>query len=638
MKRTAFVCLGSRRRGDALHYQELPTKEDGEEFFIFFESGSEQRNPLIKQLFRDAISAPRMGYPIKYLLHLIDRLNTLAGGIDEVEELLADSVLAVMIRRHRDVYLFHNAGIAVLHWDGAAVAERPVAEIPGFTDMPLRRTEGQGNLFSRFTEELFVLRHFTLADGNHTLILAPSHDFAVRNMETFRNSICFPGFELSSEREVTVETGRSFPAIHWNTTGEEPVKQASRQNKKFPGKFSIPATVGIVTALVALFLFFGPLSRKGSDDGGSPVLLSDDESGQAIDTRTDADEPAVSIEARNGTSPERVEMPRGIDFSPAWSEHFTSPVTSSPQVHQGTIYFGCRDSHLYAFAADGTRKWGYNAGEGIGATPRCTGRYVIGADYGGNIFCLDAATGTAIWSFATNERIVSSPQAAGDMVLIATMEGNLIALNLSDGAKRWSQKLGTGIWANVHLDERYIVTATTDGSLVKLDHSGKIEWRVKPGGGILSSPLCLADNDLIVFGSKDTYIYAYSLSKGNLMWRAAAGGEVNGGGVSDGETILVGSDDGNIYALSMNGRIRWKQNLGGAVKSSPLIIGDTALVTSYGSKICAIKLESGEIINTHTVESPIYSSPTHDGVRVYFGTNGGTFHALWMYGGVGGTP
>lgn len=634
MKRTAFVCLGSRRRGDALHYQELPTKENGEEFFIFFERGSEQQNPLLKQLFREAISAPRMGHPTKYFLQFIDRLNAVAGGIEHVEDLLADSVMAILIRRQRDAYIFHNAGIKTVHWDGAAAAETPVAEIPGFADMPLRKAEGQGDLFTRYTEELFVLRAFSLTDGNHTLVLAPSRDFVARNKEALRNSIFFPGFEPAPERDITVETGRSFPAIHWNTTGEETVKQASKQQKKFLGKFSIPATVGIVTALVTFLLFFGPWSRKEADDGSSPVLLSTDESGQAAETRSGADAPAVSVEEREPISSEREETDRAIELSPAWSESFSSPVTSSPRFHEGMVYFGCRDAYLYAFDTEGTRKWCYNAGEGIGATPCCEKRYVIGADYGGDIFCLDAASGALVWSHAASERVVSSPQARGDIVVIATMEGNCIALNLSDGSKRWSQKLGGGIWANVCLGGEYIVAATTDGSLVKLDHDGTIEWRVKPGGGILSNPLCLESNDLIVFGSKDTYIYAYSFSKGNLMWRAATGGEVNGGAVSGGGTILIGSDDGNVYALSMNGRVRWKRHFGGAVKSMPLIIGDRALITSYGSKIDAVNVESGEIIGTHRVDDPIYSSPAHDGARVYFGTNGGVFHALWMYGGV----
>ncbi len=635
MKRTAFVCLGSRRRSDALHYQELPPKETGEEFFIFFEQGSEQRNPLLKQLFREAISAPRMGHPIKYFLQFIDRLNTIAGSMEQMENLLEDSALVILIRRQRDAYLFHNAGAKVVHWDGAAAMESPVAELPGFADIPLRKTEGQGDLFTRHTEELFVLRTFSLADGNHTLILAPSRDFVAGNREALRNSIFFPGFELAPEGDITVETRRSFSAIHWNTTGEETVKQTTQPQKKFLGKFSIPATVGIVTALVAFLLFFGPLSRKAPDDGNSPVLLSADDSGQAAEIRTGADKPAVSVETREPGSSYRVEINRALELTPAWSERFSSPVTSSPRFHEGVIYFGCRDTHLYAFDMDGTRKWRYKAGEGVGATPCCVGRYVIGADYGGDVFCLDAASGTLIWSYPANERVVSSPQAKKDMVVVATMEGNCIALSLSDGAKRWSQQLGKGIWGNVCLGERYIVAATTDGSLVRLDHDGTIGWRVKPGGGILSSPLCLESNDLIVFGSKDTYIYAYSFSKGNLMWRAATGGEVNGGAASDGETILIGSDDGNVYALSVNGRVRWKRHVGGAVKSMPLIIGERALITSYGSKIDAIDLKSGEIIGTHRVDAPIYSSPAHDGARVYFGSNSGIFHALWMYGKAG---
>jgi outer membrane protein assembly factor BamB len=634
MKRTAFVCLGSGPREDSLHYQELPAKENGEEFFIFFAPGREDRKPLIKQLFRDAISAPRMGHPLKYFLGFIDRLNTVAGGIDDVENLVADSIIAIMIRRKREVYLFHNAGIEVVHWDGASVAKSPASTIPGFADMPLRRIEGQGDLFTRYTEELFVLRHFSLVDGSHTIVLAPSHDFVIRNSEALRNSIFFPAFELAPDVDVHVEIERSFPAIHWNTTGAETVKESTKTQRGLLRKISIPATVGVLTALVAVILFFGPWSRKDAVDGNSKTspLLSADDTGQA-ELRTEAVEATPVSEAEGSPGPAGKDISSAMVLSRAWSTEFTAPVTSSPQFHGGTVYFGCRDAHLYAFAPNGTMKWKYDSGEGVGASPCCISRYVIGANYDGAVFCLDADSGRKLWSFAAKERIISTPQARGDAVLIGTMGGNLIALSLSDGAERWSQKIGAGIWANTYMGDTYIIAATTDGSLVRLNHDGKIEWRVKPGGGILSSPLCLEDIDLVVFGTKDTYIYAYSLSEGNLMWRAAAGGEVNGTAVSNGETILIGSDDGNAYALSMTGQIRWKTHLGGAVKSKPLIIGATVLITSYGSKIYALDLGSGEITSEHQTDAPVYSSPTHDGAKVYFGSNGGTFHALWMYGG-----
>lgn len=634
MKRTAFVCLGSDQREDSLHYQELPTRENGEEFFIFFAPGHEDRKPLIKQLFRDAISAPRMGHPLKYFLGFIDRLNTVAGGIDEVENLVADSMIAVMIRRKREVFLFHNAGIEIVHWDGASAAESLASIMPGFTDMPLRRIEGQGDLFARFTEELFVLRHFSLIDGSHTVVLAPSHDFVIRNSEALRDSIFFPAFELAPDVDVHVETERSFPAIHWNTTGAETMKDSTKTQRGLLRKISIPATVGVLTALIAVIIFFGPWSRKDTVDGDSETtaLLSTDDSGQAELQAEEAETTPVA-EADIGPGPAGRGVSSTMKLSRAWSTKFASPVTSSPQFHGGTVYFGCRDKHLYAFLPNGTMKWKYDSGEGVGASPCCISRYVIGANYAGTVFCLDADSGQKLWSYAANERIISSPQARGETVLIGTMGGNLIALSLSDGTRRWSQKIGEGIWANTSVGDTYIITATTDGSLVRLNHDGKIEWRVKPGGGILSSPLCLENIDLVVFGSKDTYIYAYSLSEGNLMWRAAAGGEVNGTAVSDGETILIGSDDGNAYALSLAGQIRWKRHLGGAVKSKPLIVGATALITSYGSKIYALDLESGEITSEHQTDAPVYSSPTHDGTRVYFGSNGGTFHALWMYGG-----
>jgi outer membrane protein assembly factor BamB len=212
------------------------------------------------------------------------------------------------------------------------------------------------------------------------------------------------------------------------------------------------------------------------------------------------------------------------------------------------------------------------------------------------------------------------------------MEGRIFALTLKDGSRLWSQRIGNAIWATSSIGEDFVIAATMDGSLIRFDHSGNIIWRVKPGGGILASPLCLDRENLVVFGTKDRYIYAYSLTRGDLMWRFVTQGEVNGTPVSDGERILIGSEDGHLYALTNTGRLLWKQNMGGAILSRPLVVDETVFVTSYGSRAIALERKTGKIISEYKTASPVYSSPAHDGERLYFGSNGNVFYALNRFG------
>lgn len=625
MKETAFVCLGSHGEKNAFFYRELPRREGGEEFFVFFSPGSRNQEPLVKKLFRYAISSSRLGNPSQYFVQLIDRLKDITGMEEADEDLFAGSIIMIMIRRDKKVYLFHKRDVEIVHWNGNTGIEGSIDSITGIDRMPLKGIEGQGNLFNRLIEEMFILRCFSVTEGNHTLIFVPSRDFPERHGETLRNSIFFPSFLVPADGKIEIETVSTFPAIHWNRIEEKTVRRESRVSTPSLRRFSLPVAAGVIATVAALFLFFGPLSKKESTQVPvePPVLLSAEED----------ERPAAGREETEAEPDETNPPGRALSLSEDWRKSFESPVTSSPVCYRETIYFGCRDGHMYAFNRDGSEKWKHFSGRGIGASPCCTGEYVIGANYAGEVICLDAETGEKVWSFSTNEKIVSAPAVWKDILFVGSMEGRLIALRLKDGSRVWTQKLGAAIWAGISVGSDYIITATTDGSLVNLNHEGKVLWRVKPGGGILSSPLCLEKENRIIFGTKDKCIYAYSISKGDLMWRYATGGEVNGSPVSDGSTVLVGSDDGNIYALTRNGRLLWKKGMRGAVKSKPLILDGTVFITSYGSRLLALDIDAGEIIDEYVTGSPVYSSPASDGSSVFFGSNEGVFYALKLYTG-----
>src|SRR3954466_15227013 len=59
------------------------------------------------------------------------------------------------------------------------------------------------------------------------------------------------------------------------------------------------------------------------------------------------------------------------------------------------------------------------------------------------------------------------------------------------------------------------------------------------------------------------------------LWRFQAGGAIDTTPAVAGETLYVGSDDGNLYALDpMTGAERWRFAAGDVVSSSPAVVGD----------------------------------------------------------------
>ncbi len=622
MKKTAFVCFGSDRERNPLVYQELPRRESGEEFFLLFSPVTGSHEGMLRELFRDTISASRLGHPSSYFLGFLKRFKALAGNVDRAEDILSAVSITAMIRRGEEIYLFSNRSIEVMHWDAASAKAERIQKYPGIAEISLKEEKDQGDLFEQPVEDLFTLRYFRVREGDHTLLLVPSREFFGRFREQFNNSVFFPSFEIPGESGIDLETTHTFAAIHWDTIERVPGERSIMQHKR--KRIPLPVMVGVPTLIIMLLILFIPRGDKqpGGEIEDHAPLLSVQE-GEALNPAPEA------------VLKETKEVTGEVSLVEAWKKGFDHPVTSSPSFCGGRIFFGCRDGALYAYSPEGEMLWQYKSGGGIGASPFCIGDRVVSANYNGDIFCLDSGSGAELWTFAASDKIVGTPQIRGDLVVVGTMEGNLIALGLEDGSRRWAKKIGEAVWASATIGKDYVLAATTEGSLVKLDHGGKIIWTAKPGGGIRSAPACMDSRDLIVFGTKDNYLYAYSLSEGNLMWRHLCGGEINAPPISNGSEILVGCDDGHLYALTISGQRKWRRSLGGTVLSRPYIMEDVVFVTTYSSKIYAIDIASGEIRSEYSTSSPVYSSPLVTGDRVFFGSNGGVFYSLWIHGGRG---
>lgn len=626
MKRTSFVCFGASEVKDALVYQELPRKENGEEFFLFFSPGDSSQEHLLRKLFRVAISASRLGHPTHYFTGFLKSYEELMSREEAGEELLTGVLMLIMIRREREVYLFHNRDAEIAHWDVDKGVEDELGWVRSVKDVPLRGELDQGDLFKRSTGDVFALRRFILMDGSHTLAFVPSREFLERYSEDFRDSIFFPSFRLPRDLGFRVGASHSFPALRWNIERKDYTVLSAPSRLAGLKRISVPAIVGAATGLLAILIMFGPLGKKDRSpkrDEALILLSAEETGGEASEKPAGPDESSVDLTEG-----------RKLSLADAWKVSFSAPVTSSPRYCGESVFFGCRDGFFYSLSPEGKINWKYDSGAGIGASPCCVSDKVIGANYNGEIFCLDAANGRRIWSYAAGAKIISSPRVGSGMVLAGTMDGRLLALRLKNGAKLWEKKIGESVWATGVIGGDYVVAATTDGALLRLDHGGNVIWRVKRETGILSSMLCLDHDNLVVFGSKDKYIFAYSLDRGDLMWRYLTEGEVNGAPLAAGDLIIVGSRDNNLYALRRDGRLVWRKNLGGSILSRPLAVGQTVFVTTYGSKLVAVELESGEIKGEYKASSPIYSSPEHGGERIFFGSNGGVFHAVRLYDGL----
>ena len=83
-----------------------------------------------------------------------------------------------------------------------------------------------------------------------------------------------------------------------------------------------------------------------------------------------------------------------------------------------------------------------------------------------------------------------------------------------------------------------------------------VRWKLKTGGPILSSPV-VSGNSVYV-GSTDGNLYAVNDAAGTVRWRFATHGDVNSSPAVSGGILYAESLDGNLYAVdTATGKQRW---------------------------------------------------------------------------------
>ena len=93
-------------------------------------------------------------------------------------------------------------------------------------------------------------------------------------------------------------------------------------------------------------------------------------------------------------------------------------------------------------------------------------------------------------------------------------------------------------------------------------------WNYEIPGGVCSSPCLVGDGMTVVVGSMNKVIYAIEGKSGNILWMFETGGEVWSSPSYNGNEIFIGSDDGFIYCLDIDGKLVWKTKLNGKISSS----------------------------------------------------------------------
>lgn len=342
----------------------------------------------------------------------------------------------------------------------------------------------------------------------------------------------------------------------------------------------------------------GNVGSSPAVEKGVVYFVSLDGNLYALDARTGAQKWAFA------TQGERRHTWPGIDYSAPATETQPDPwdfYLSSPTLHDGLVYFGSGDRHVYALdAATGALRWKFETGEAVHATPAVAGGRVYVGSFDAWFYALDAKTGALAWKFKTSDEdrshlLVGIPGSAvvtdDGLVCFGCRDAHVYALDAASGALRWKhQTESSWVIASPALSGGRLCYATSDTLQFEvLDvKTGALVFSLPTNLYSFSSPAVVQDR--AYFGTCDGLLHEvdlaaqrYGATFASPSHRLNAPRYLDADGKLKRETVWIGETlDDTIVG------IRTRLFALGSILSSPVVHEGTLYVGSTDGTLYAL--------------------------------------------------
>ncbi|MDF1562401.1 MAG: PQQ-binding-like beta-propeller repeat protein [Deltaproteobacteria bacterium] len=186
---------------------------------------------------------------------------------------------------------------------------------------------------------------------------------------------------------------------------------------------------------------------------------------------------------------------------------------SKPFLHEGVLYVGNMDGHLYA---------------------------------------LDAKSGEMKWRYKTGGAVTSSPWVEGDVVYFGSNDNLLHAIKTDGKTKVFEHKTGGWVNASPVVHEGVLYCGSDDGKLYALDPAtGAQKWAFDTGGEIKSRPAFHGDKVIITSGARASGAWIINRADGTLFHRHETAGKVESDPVVENGVLFLTTGDGTFLGLKL---------------------------------------------------------------------------------------
>jgi outer membrane protein assembly factor BamB len=267
-----------------------------------------------------------------------------------------------------------------------------------------------------------------------------------------------------------------------------------------------------------------------------------------------------------------------------WRFETAGDVESAPTLApDGTLYFGADDAKVYALdSSNGTLKWyfAFPDGSDTDSSPAlgADGTVYIGSDKG-TLYALNGQQGALEWVFQAIGEISGAPTIGRDGTVYicalnsAKTESVTYAINALTGIQRWavphaSQSApsvaiggdGTVFVSGVAPASTFNAVTAPQGAVVwALDgNTGAQKWAQWLESGSAGVTAVSIDAEGILYVQSERPLAAWGMGKlcalepvtGSVLWEFVTNGSSNSSpAIAADGTVVVGSDDGRVYAI-----------------------------------------------------------------------------------------
>jgi len=246
----------------------------------------------------------------------------------------------------------------------------------------------------------------------------------------------------------------------------------------------------------------------------------------------------------------RVRQVNLVSGKSKWEDKLPFPVSSSPSVVRGYLYFGSWDDHVYALRF-GTRlpRWSFLATDNIRSRPHFADGVLYAAAEDGRITAYQADVKHVVWRFQAAGKITGDLVAEKNVLYVPCRDYRLYALGTMQGRELWTFHTEGRNLRAPWLTKDAILQAAEDDGLYAIDRdTGRQLWHLRG----VRHPVALGRQSVYCLRAGQRVLSA-QVKTGEIQWEASVAPFTTvPDNVRTGVFYLI-SKDCHVYAVAEKG-------------------------------------------------------------------------------------